>query len=259
MNNFYLLNEAIQLEDFGLFKEGMSELVVIEKTNDDAFLKHESIWDMPIVSELYSNFGNDEQAISKFIEQTTSIEAVITNENTFDTFFPDESNAFLGIDFSKFDIAAYRQIKDNTSFLNFKNANLWNLSFRNLWSKREALFPNLILCGEVETQILRIGNSSHFNQIVERLRSLNAAAALWEKETGDFSYKSVNRDFPLRISPESAFTMKNYGNERVFSLPNGARETFELHIKTGDFRFHFYPDNAERKVYVGYIGAHLSI
>lgn len=258
MNNFYLLNEAISLIDFTQFKEGMSELVSIEKTVDDSFLKHDSVWDIPIVLELYNNFGNEEQAISKFIEQTTSIEIVISDENTFDAFYPDDSNAFMGIDFKDLDIAEYKQIKDNNSFLNFKNKNLWNLSFRNFWSKREQLFPNLILCGEVEDQISRIGDSSYFNQIVDKLRSLNEATAQWQNENGDFSYKSVNRDFPLRISPESDKTMEKYGNERLFSLPDGRREYFELHIKTGELRFHFYPNNIERKIYVGYIGSHLS-
>lgn len=259
MNNFYLLNEAINLADFTLFKEGMSDLLGIEKTIDDAFLKHDSVWDIPVVLELYSNFGNEEQAISKFIEQTTSIEIGISDENTFDTFYPDDSNAFMGIDFEDLGITKHKQIKDNNSFLNFKNENLWDLSFRNFWAKRAQLFPNLILCGEVEAQVSRIGDSSFFNQIVERLRSLDKASAIWEKANGDFSYKAVNRDFPLKISPESDKTMQKHGVERLFSLPDGRRNYFELHIKTGELRFHFYPDNIGRKIYVGYIGPHLSI
>ena len=45
--------------------------------------------------------------------------------------------------------------------------------------------------------------------------------------------------------------------ERMFKLPNGRTECFELHIKTGNLRFHFFPENL--KIYIGYIGVHLSI
>ena len=44
---------------------------------------------------------------------------------------------------------------------------------------------------------------------------------------------------------------------RLFKLPNGKTECFELHIKTGDLRFHFFPDNNSLKIYIGYIGTHL--
>jgi len=36
------------------------------------------------------------------------------------------------------------------------------------------------------------------------------------------------------------------------------KQLFEKHIKTGDLRFHFYPDEESNTIYVGYIGSHLS-
>jgi hypothetical protein len=61
----------------------------------------------------------------------------------------------------------------------------------------------------------------------------------------------------LNISPESDKTMsqKKLRNQRIFSMPDGRRECFELHIKSGDLRFHFFPEDG--KIYVGYIGEHL--
>jgi hypothetical protein len=38
-------------------------------------------------------------------------------------------------------------------------------------------------------------------------------------------------------------------------MPDGRRECFELHIKTGNLRFHFLPENG--RIYIGYIGKHL--
>jgi hypothetical protein len=118
------------------------------------------------------------------------------------------------------------------------------------------LFPYLVLCGDIEQQMNTIGNSRFFAQIVEKLKELNNVAFKWKE--GAFSYKAINREHPLVISPESEQTMNQYGNLRTFSLPDDRREIFELHVKTGELRFHFYPDNDNRIIYVGYIGPHLS-
>ncbi len=67
----------------------------------------------------------------------------------------------------------------------------------------------------------------------------------------------LNAQTNLRVSGESDSTMRFYSGQRRFKLPDGRRELFEAHIKIGDLRFHFYPDNQEHKVYVGYIGPHL--
>jgi hypothetical protein len=46
--------------------------------------------------------------------------------------------------------------------------------------------------------------------------------------------------------------------ERIFFLPNGTKQFFEKHIKlSGGFRLHFYPDETQKKIYIGYVGPHL--
>lgn len=255
MSNFFLLNESIELVKYDEFVLGLSELVAIDSEKEDVFIKHDSIYELVNIELLYSNFGFTEQAISKFIEQLNRSETYISTEIAFDDLFPDDSNAFLGIDFSSTNILSTKQIISNTIYKAFVDANLWNVTFRNLWSKRDKLFPNLILCGEVEDQVSRIGNSGHFNQIIERLKEFNRAVKSWDK--GVFNYADINKNYSIRISPESDLTISRYGSERIFRLPNGGTECFILHIKTGDLRFHFFPDNATRKVYIGYIGPHL--
>jgi len=259
MDNFFLINEAIEVNSLDDFLTGMSELIAIEKEIGDDFKKHESIYHLDIINELYTvNFsGQVQQAVFKFIEQLTTINDYIPDEETFDDLYQNANNAFLGIEFYELQIDNLKKITNDISFKEYKIGTLkTNITFRSLWSKREKLFPNLILCGEVKTQISGIGNSGYFNQIIGRLESLNEAVENWD--TGNFSYNYVNRNFPLNISPESSRTMDKFGNQRVFNLPNGGgTKHFELHIKTGDLRFHFYPDNNKKLVYVGYIGTHL--
>jgi hypothetical protein len=257
MNNFFLFNEAIDLDDLVIFKSGINNLIEIKDESDeiDAFLKHETIWNNEICLELFADPSQQAKAIIVFIEQLKEHKIYLANEEVFDSEFSDMSNAFLGIDFSDLKIDTSRQVICKATFQKFKDENLWKVTFRNFWSRRKLLFPNITLCGDVKEQIAQIGNSSYFNQIVEKLKILNNAVKKWK--TGDFSYKLINTNYALNISPESEKTMTKFGNERIFSLPSGAREHFELHIKTGDLRFHFYPDNLKKIVYIGYIGPHL--
>lgn len=126
-----------------------------------------------------------------------------------------------------------------------------------LWDRREEFFPNLIFCQEVKTQLQKIGVSKTLSQIIERLRSLDQYTKLWSE--GSFSYEDTKKKTNLRISPESQSTINKFGTQRKFFIPGLGKILFDLHIKAGDLRFHFYPDNNTKKIYIGYIGKHLRI
>nr|WP_321376484.1 hypothetical protein [uncultured Bacteroides sp.] len=144
-------------------------------------------------------------------------------------------------------------LKHKDWFLNFQNENLQRS--KDLWDKRTEFFPNLILCEAVKSQISRLGKSTNLTNIIERLRALNEVASSWT--TGDFNYQQINDSYRLTIHPESTLTLDNYKQCRIFSLPDKRKELFDLHIITGNLRIHFYPDNNEKKIYIGYIGHHL--
>jgi hypothetical protein len=126
-----------------------------------------------------------------------------------------------------------------------------------LWERRGEFFPNLIFCQEVEKQLQKIGVSKMLFQIIDRLKSLDSYSENWG--TGSFSYEDVNSKTNLRISPESDSTIRLHGSSRKFIVPGEGKKLFDLHIKTGDLRFHFYPDNDNHQIYIGYIGRHLRI
>lgn len=258
MSNFFLLNEALPQDNFEEFKGGFSELIIIDKEKDDLFLRHDSLWQLDIINDLYLNYtAQEESVICKFIEQLSPTENYFNNSKEFDEEYKEDSNGFLGINFSHLAIEDERRIRDNKEYFTFNHNNLWDVNFRNFWKKRERLFPNLIMCGQVQNQISLIGNSGYFSQIIDKLKEFDTAINNWN--TGNFNYRDMNTGYALRISPESNTTMSKYGNERICQLPNGGTDFFELHIKTGDLRFHFLPDNNSKKVYVGYIGPHLTI
>jgi hypothetical protein len=124
-----------------------------------------------------------------------------------------------------------------------------------VWDRRTEFFPNLILCGDVKQQLKKVGVSGYLNQIIDRLRTLDTFAATWT--SGNFDLAGLQKQTNLEVSVESSSTMNLYSAARRFKLPDGRRELFEMHVKTGHFRFHFFPDNKQRVLYVGYIGPHL--
>lgn len=127
---------------------------------------------------------------------------------------------------------------------------------RDLWERKEEFFPHLVLCGEVEKQLTGLGiHSKFFDQIIEKLKRLNEFAQNWQ--SGSYS-DHVAKQYGLDVSGESEGTLQKYGRQRKFRLPNKKKQLFEKHIKTGDLRFHFYPDEESNTIYVGYIGSHLS-
>lgn len=126
---------------------------------------------------------------------------------------------------------------------------------KEVWERRTEFFPNIELCQEVEQQLDKIGISKILFQIIDRLKTLNEHVKDWKN--GDFDYENLNQTTNLRISPESHSTIRKFGSIRKFTVPGQGKKVFDLHIKTGDLRFHFYPDNDAKKVYIGYIGKHL--
>jgi hypothetical protein len=256
MGSFFLLNSAIDIENLQEFVAGMLRLGVIDKHGDDVFFKNQSVYNIGHYENLFSHYGQEEQFITEFIEKLTPNENNIESELELDQYCDGDLGAFLGIQFAGLDVSASKQVVDNNSYKALKNSDLWDVDSRTLFEKSGELFPNLVLCGEVEHQLNHLGDGSYFNQILDRLKELNKAAGDWTNN--NFSHRIINQNYSLNISPESQQTMDNHGAERLFSLPNGERKHFELHIKTGDFRFHFYPDSTNYTIYVGYIGPHLT-
>jgi hypothetical protein len=124
-----------------------------------------------------------------------------------------------------------------------------------IWENREELFPNLIFCEKTRKQLTKGISSKYVHQIYDRLLTLNEYLNSWQ--TGDFNLTDFVANNNVDCSHESDCTLRLYGDQRRFSIPNRGSEIFSLHIKTGDLRFHFYPESSSKKAYIGYIGSHL--
>ncbi|MDR3128993.1 MAG: Txe/YoeB family addiction module toxin [Tannerellaceae bacterium] len=132
MSNYFLLNEAINTEDYVSFEKGILDLLPIseEKEDGDNIWRHESIYELTIVLELYTSHWEKQNTTTllKFIEQMSSLNNYIASSEEFDCIFPGEHNAFLGIDFSNTIIEEKRQIKGVDSFRSVRQYYYINLS-----------------------------------------------------------------------------------------------------------------------------------
>ena len=126
---------------------------------------------------------------------------------------------------------------------------------KDLWNRREELFPFLIFCPDAGNNLRELQNGSPLlHQVTERLFTLNDVCKTWQ--SGNFPLSAIPK-----ASPESHATMSNaeYAAMRKFCCPSeNAPITFTFHIRVtpGNWRIYFYPKSAGT-IYIGYIGHHL--
>jgi hypothetical protein len=266
MFNYFLYHRSYEnatIQEIELNLQELNEIAVCERCENDHFFKHdESIWDIETAdgtfSEVVFSKIEDKQfsttVIPKLFNAIDSIENEILSFDDFDKLYK-VYNAFYGLNFADLNVDPQRCLCSKNAYTVFRNRFLWDITPASFWERREQLFSKIILCPCVEEQIKTMGNS-YTAQVASKLKELDRyVAQCWKN--GSFSYADANRKAALNISPESEATMSQgkYRNQRVFSMPDGRKECFELHIKTGNLRFHFFPEN--RKIYIGYIGKHL--
>lgn len=115
----------------------------------------------------------------------------------------------------------------------------------NFWKRKDELFKNkIIICNEVEKQIKNI-DTTIFSQAISILRDIENGV----KSLSDFT-----------TSPESQSVEQNSKLKKLREFEiDGNKEYFQNHIKNlpNGYRIHYFEKND--KIYIGYIGTHLSI
>jgi hypothetical protein len=266
MYNYYLYNSSYEHASSSSLEESLkclNDLAVENRDDFDSFLKHHSLWNVNVEDGLlgeviFSNLSDQHFArivLPRLLQRIKDVDNEITSLEDFDKDY-NLYNAFYGVSFTKI-IPKERCITNKEEYAEFRNRNLCDITPATLWERKELLFKKIILCGEVKDNLHDIGGT-YLKQIFKQLIELDEyISKYWTKNR--FNYRDVCLKTSLTISPESSRTMKNehLKKERMFSLPDGRVECFELHIKTGNLRFHFYPEDTI--IYIGYIGKHLRI
>lgn len=263
MFNFYLATIGYENASVAELEENFKTLNEIHsaRRREEVFTKSNAFWNIKTLDDIYIVEAIEKFSDGQFIGTTYGLLEQISSIQNFRSL--DEMNfyctekykAFWG---AHFEVTDERHINSQENYHSFKKQKIQNITKGiEIWERQSLLFERVILCPEVETQLKSVG---YTEQILNKLLELDSYCQnYWQK--GTFSYKDANEYASLKISPESASTMSDPKKKqmRLFKLPNGETEYFELHIKTGDLRFHFFPDNNSLKIYIGYIGAHLPL
>ncbi len=259
MANLFLLNSSVKNIVFNEFQEGIDDLISIkdEKQENDNFYKNDNIYYIKNFVDLCQNFSFENQNRIKFLEQLTSL---TNNPKTLDELnevFPQELNAFLGIDFSQSSINNNFCVYNTETFSRFKEYCFCLVNHTNFSELKEEVFPHLIFCDNSETQLLGFGNSKEFSQCLQQFIELEKYLKDWME--GNFNYRDLKENTSINISPESETTRNQHSNERLFDTING-KKVYDLHIKLGDGkRIYIMPENSLKKIMIGYVGKHLTI
>jgi hypothetical protein len=132
MSKFFLNNYAItNVANYNEFKNGLLELIRINKQPSHIFYKHESLYTLPILIDgLYTaGIGKDEQEIFRFLEHLTPCDIFIETENDANAFCNSAINGFLGINFNGLDITSVKQLKNNNGYKGWCLRFLKNLDY----------------------------------------------------------------------------------------------------------------------------------
>lgn len=266
MFNYYVFNPSYINVETQFIEQNLinlNEIAINNRNEWESFLLNDCFYEVQaqdglMVEVIFSKFADKQfsnSVLPKLLQTMTSIDSEIEDFQIFDNSYK-LYNAFFGINFSSVE-EKERCIVDLESYKKFRYDKVRDVDANSFWERREQLFKNIIFCKEVQNNLHQIGGT-YLSQIIKKIQELDNYIDKFWKE-GDFSYKNANSNSALNISPESNKTMNNQTlkNMRMFSLPDGRRECFELHIKTGNLRFHIFPENL--KVYIGYIGNHLPI
>jgi len=139
-------------------------------------------------------------------------------------------------------------------------------SAKDIWLQRADLFPHLtLLANQIGTALQNW--SARQDVLLKARDALNVLELFCGKwRTGEYvEYRhEYLRDFGLaaEVSGESNGVNDDpkKKKERIFWLEDGRQAYCENHVKLPDgYRMHFYPDAAEKRIYVAYLGPHLTL
>ena len=262
MFNFYLATIGYENASIAELEESFRTLNIIveEAKPEDTFLRSDTFWYIEtsegIFCEIIATFtdGQLKNKVYKLLESISSKKDFRTLDE-IDTYYPQKKNAFWGACFEE---ENERHINTEEKYHLFKKQKVQEITKGiEIWERQSLLFKRIELCPEIETQLKSVGS---VKQILKTLLLLDDyCVTSWNN--GRFNENEAMKfNSALEISVESPSTNNNSKKKqkRLFKLPNGKTEYFDLHIKPNkNLRIYIFPDNL--KIYIGYIGAHLPI
>ncbi|MCA2497112.1 hypothetical protein R7P75_09325 [Vibrio sp. 2175-1] len=137
---------------------------------------------------------------------------------------------------------------------------------KDIWLKRADLFPHItLLPNQIGTSLQ--GWSARQDVLLKARDALNVLESFSDKWLAD-EYVEYRHEYlrDLGLAAEVSGESDSVNNdpkkkkERMFWLDDGRHVYCENHVKLPDgYRLHFYADSANKRIYVAYLGPHLTL
>lgn len=180
MSNFFLNNKSLNIDDFDVFKDGIIQLMRINKKQEHVFYRNDSCYEVShFSSRIFPNLNDiDIFNIYNFFAKLSPCDANIQNEEGLNQFCQSEKNGFLGIDFNGQTIQEHKKIIDSTAYMSWIRHYQTNL--------------------ELLTSFL--GNSTMTKNFEKSYYSLSSDA---QKSIQDEFEKAASRNLVTRFYPDT--------------------------------------------------------
>jgi hypothetical protein len=123
-----------------------------------------------------------------------------------------------------------------------------------LWDLRSQILNRLHFSASTQAAVSGVDeNHFCFSALIKRLRNLQQIATDWH--SGPFPHERVEGS----ARRDSEATMNMYSEERRFICVDNQERIFCWHANLPNgWRLYYEPNNADRSIFIGYIGKHLS-
>jgi len=118
MSKFFLNNQALNINDFENFRQGVIKLMKIEKKQEHIFYRNETCYELAhFTDKIFPNINDiDTFNIYNFFAKLSPCEVEVQDEETANNYCLSDINGFLGIDFNGQVISTHKKVIDSPTY-----------------------------------------------------------------------------------------------------------------------------------------------
>lgn len=265
MYNYYIFPPSYTSATLGELEGNLKTLNILTCVGDelDHFIIDDTFWEtlvdgsLDMTTALFSCLPDKQfrtSVLPKLLSKLQYHQKGYESIEDLNSIFEKMCNALWGIRFIQSNSHCLTNVED---YKVFRKKSICKIVPNDLFKHQKQIFKNIVVTQEAEKQILSYGTGKYYQQIIEHLIITDGFVDdFWQ--TGSFNLEKLKQCMDVSDESDSVKHNSKLSSHRYFNLPIGGVHCF-LHIKFGDIRIHFYPNDSNRKIYIAYVGTHLPL